>query len=426
MCLGRLLASHDVALILIGLLAVASMLGGTLPQTARLSPQVQQGFQTDWSGISSWLEMLGLSNLFGSEWFAILYTALLINLVAGVAYSIARRYAWYRGRVPPRFQLQGKGHLPLQLPVPFGTLSPSGRQSRGMFGLWGTPLFHGGIAVIVLGGIWSASVGFGAHLELSVGETYRGQQKKLVMDRGDSMPAGLDAVLHLDGIDVEVSQQKRLQTLRARFSYRREGGAIERSTVRTNHPLKLGIYELSPDNTGGYSAVFDRIRLDGERRRMYLHFNVPLGDWNWNGSWKVARDILVELDGTPLFYQMVLEGREPQSLQLVVKQGVNTIFSGELHPGMEADLGAYRLRYVGAVPWLGFYLASDYPRYLVFAGFAITLAGFLLHLLLHPRRLEVVQEGERWAVRVWAMPGDWRLDERWKQWSSHLPAGESS
>ncbi len=417
--LWRLLASHKVALLLIGLLAMAAVVGGTLPQTGRLSPEQRQGFQTEWGGISSWLEMLQFSHVFGSWWFTLLYAALIINVAAGTIQSTTWRYRWYQGRLAPSFRIEGVGQLSTAhlrpLRSAFGFSPSQGGQLRGVAGLWGAPILHLGIMVIVLGGIWSAIQGFGAHLELSEGEPYIGQREKLAMDRGLEMPTKLDVSLRLEQVRVELSRYGHLRELQAHFLVREREGTARRLLAEINRPLKLGIYELSPNKTGGYSAVFERIRKDGSRREMFIHFNVPLHEWNWEGEWMVQRDVLVELDDTPLYYKMKLKGKGNPSLSLVVKHGVDTLFDGELKPGSVADLGEYQLIFKGVVPWLGFYLTTDYPKYVVFAGFIVMLGGFLLHLLHYPRRIEVTQGDSKWVVRIWVMPSDWRFKEFWQQ-----------
>ncbi len=418
----RLLASHNLALAVIGLLLLASLLGGTLPQKGRLSPQQELGFQTEWGGVSSWLDMLEFSRVFGSWWFTALSLLLLASLIAGTLSSIGRRYRWYRGEgTGPAHELRGLSHEQMAgLAAGVGFEPGAGSRVEGAAGLFALPLFHFGIAVVVIGGFWSSAVGFGAHLELSEGELYDGRTDKLAVDRGGVMPRDLAVRLRLERVYLELSRHRTLRELQAHFSYQEGEGAVKRSVVETNHPLKLGIYELSPNNTGGYSAVFERIRDDGSRRLMYVHFNVPLDEWNWGGSWKVQRDTLVELDDAPLLYRMTLEGRDDYSLHLTVKRGIDMVFDGKLGVGSEADLGPYRLIFRGVVPWLGFYLASDYPKYMVFSGFAILLAGFLLHLLVYPRRIEVLQEGDLWRVRAWNMQWDWRFEERWRKCSAGL------
>ncbi len=417
--LWRLLASHSLALWLIGLLAAATMLGGTLPQAGRLSPEQRQGFQVEWGGISSWLETLQFSHVFGSWWFTALYALLIVNVGVGTVQSIIWRYRWYRGKTAPTLRFHDEGSFSAAHLRPlcsgFGFSPSSGSQIRGTLGLWGVPVLHAGILVIVLGGIWSAVQGFGAHLELSEGESYSGAQEKLAVDRGKGLPSGLGFTLRLDELEVQVSDSGHLRELWARLSYQTEGGRTGSSITEANRPLKLGIYELSPNNTGGYAAVFERLRSDGSRRLMYVHFDVPLTDWNWDGQWTVQRDVLVELDDAPLFYKMSLHGKEAPRLSMTVKKGIEVLFDGTLVPGGEADLGAYRLQFKGVVPWLGFYLTTDYPKYTVFAGFLVMLGGFLLHLLWWPRRIEVIQDGERWTLRAWVMPSDWRFFACWRE-----------
>lgn len=420
--LWRLLASHNFALVVIGLLALTTALGGTLPQSGRLSPEQRVGFQTEWDDLSYWLDTLQLSHLFGSWWYSALYTALVVSAMAGTIQSLLWRLRWYRGEFAPSYQLRRDGHFSAKVMQPLGSafgFSPSSKsQSRGVVGLWGLPVFHLGIVVIVLGGIWSGIQGFGAHLELSESEPYMGQAEKLSADRGEEMPAKLGASLRLERVRVALSSHGYLRELQAFFLVNKRDNAPDHATVEINHPLKLGVYELSLNKTGGYSAVFERIREDGIRRRMFIHFNVPLNEWNWEGEWVVERDVLVELDDTALLYEMRLRGRDDPVLGLVVKHGANTLFDGELKSGSMVDLGAYSLVFKGVVPWLGFYLATDYPKYMVFAGFIVMLGGFLVHLVVYPRRIEIVQRDGEWELRAWVMPSDWRFKESWEQLSA--------
>jgi hypothetical protein len=52
----------------------------------------------------------------------------------------------------------------------------------------------------------------------------------------------------------------------------------------------------------------------------------------------------------------------------------------------------------------------------VFAGFVLALAGFALHLLVHPRRLRLRRDGDRWLLEGWAMRDDWRFERQWREW----------
>ncbi|MFC1685160.1 hypothetical protein ACFL0R_06800, partial [Pseudomonadota bacterium] len=61
------------------------------------------------------------------------------------------------------------------------------------------------------------------------------------------------------------------------------------------------------------------------------------------------------------------------------------------------------------------------PMRLVFVGFILTLAGFLLHLLVPFRRVALVVTPEGWEGMAWTMRGDYRFDEQWRCWLAQLP-----
>jgi len=423
--LVRGLASHSLALVLIGLLALALITGGTLPQISRLASEDLIALRNQWPFFSAWMDYLGFSAVFSSDWFLFLSFALLVNIVAGTALSIRYRYDLYRGRVKPSYQLQGADILseaPLPLLGVVGTGVPlKTYKVSGVAGLLGLPLFHAGIAVIVVGGIWSSWVGFSAHLELAEGEVYSGQKDKLVVERSGSVPLEFDALLRLDRAQVEIKNNKYLQDLQAHFSFRRgRGEPVEQGVAVSNHPLKLGSYRVFPDNTMGYSAVFERFLPDGRSGPFFINFPVLRSEWD-NPPPLIHRT-LVELHDTSLHYHMTLEVGTSPRLHLTVRQANAVIFEGNLVPGLSADLGAYRVVFLGTSPWLGLLLTKDPPMNLVFAGFLLALGGFLLHLLFRFRRIEIVKNQKGWEVKAWVMNHDLWFETQWSDWRKLVQA----
>ncbi len=420
--LWRQLASHNLALALMGLLLLAIAAGGTLPQTNRLSPEQLGAWFSEWPLASAIFDITGLSNVFGSWWFLLLILLLLLNMVAGISLSIYSRWMQYSGTRPPRYLLQGEGSVPdlSRLMVhrqEGGECSEIYRQ--GLLGLIGIPLFHLGIALIVIAGLWSAWEGYGAHFELSEGETYAGQEERLKVDRGESHSVAFDAVLQLDDIHLQVESGKYLTDLKATFLVQEKGGVVRRAVVEANNPLAIGGYRLYPNNTMGYSALFDRILLTGERRRLYIHFQAPLT--SWQQSYSLERNMLVELGESPLFYRMTLSGGgEVAKLALTVTKAGKEIVERDLEPGDSVELGEYRLVFRGALPWLGFYLSSDRPMWMCFGSIVIALIGFFLHLIARFRRFEIIEKGAKWQVKVWTLRDDEQFDRRWRQWSAQV------
>ncbi len=88
----RQLTSMRTALILLFLLAVASVPGSLLPQQG-IDPSAVQQYYTSHPGLAPWLGRLSLFNVFAAPWFAAIYLLLFVSLAGCVvprAYRLAR------------------------------------------------------------------------------------------------------------------------------------------------------------------------------------------------------------------------------------------------------------------------------------------------------------------------------------------------
>ncbi len=416
----RILSSHTLALWILGLMTLAVLAAGTLPQSARLSPAEQAGWDTEWEMAASWLDTLGLSQIVGSGWFVGLCILLLVNMTAGILVSLGHKRAFLRGELKPGYEQRGVGAAPA-VPPPLCAGRSAGKRGvvvrlQGVAGLFGLTLFHLGIAVIVLAAFWRGAMDFSDYLELSVGEVFAGQPGKF--QRRQPPPEPFDAVIRLDRAEIEVREGKYMGEFQGHFSYQVAGGPVRKATVVANHPLRLGDFELYLKESFGYSAWFERLRPDGSSSLLYVHFNVERGAWD--RPWSGEKEQLLRLDGIPLHYRMVLHNTEPPVFDLKVEQEGRLLFEGRLQPGDVADLGVYRLRFQGMVPWMTFNLTLDSGEAPLFVGFVITLLGFLLHLLLWPRRVEWTVTERGWTVRAWVRRGDDVFERAWDRWRCQL------
>ena len=96
----RQLTSMRTALILLFLLAVASIPGSLLPQDGTEPAQVQQYF-TSHPALAPWLNRVGLFNVYASPWFAAIYLLLFASLVGCVVPRTFRLVGSAR-TLPPR------------------------------------------------------------------------------------------------------------------------------------------------------------------------------------------------------------------------------------------------------------------------------------------------------------------------------------
>jgi len=339
--LWHLLGSHQLATVLLGVLALLAMLGGTLPQTARLNPQERQGWQQEWSASSGWLDSLRLSDVFGAWWFWLVCALLLLNLVTGTLQLMMR----LRGRREP--------------------------------GMWGVALGHGGLVLLIAGAMASAVSGFGAHLELTEGEVWSGAPNKLVVDRGHADE--FSGMLRLDKVEAVVEQGSRLRDLRLAVSWQEAGGAAQAGEISSNRPLHVAGYRIYPDNTFGHSAVLERVLRDGSRRLLLVHFPLPRAQWGAM-NWQVEHGRAINTGDEIRSFRLRLEG-EPARLHMNVSRGAEQLFEGWLNLGDSAEVGGERMTLRQVSPWAGLYLAADRGVPWVFAGVVLAVMGFVFHLI---------------------------------------------
>src|SRR5437660_6988970 len=98
--LWRQLTSMRIALILLFLLALASVPGSMLPQQGGNPAGVQQ-YYTSHPALAPWLNRFGLFNVFAAPWFAAIYLLLFTSLV-GCVVPRTFRLAGSARTVPPR------------------------------------------------------------------------------------------------------------------------------------------------------------------------------------------------------------------------------------------------------------------------------------------------------------------------------------
>jgi cytochrome c biogenesis protein len=196
----RQLTSMRIALILLFLLALASVPGSILPQQGNNAPGVQQ-YYTAHPALAPWLNHLGLFNVFAAPWFAAIYLLLFASLV-GCVVPRTFRLAGSARTLPPRAprhlsRLPRSAEYATTLPpadaaeVAAGVLAghgfrlrrPSAEKAAGETGAWvsaekgylreaGNLLFHlallGVLVSVALGGLF----GYKADRLLIQGQTF--------------------------------------------------------------------------------------------------------------------------------------------------------------------------------------------------------------------------------------------------------------
>ncbi len=95
----RQLTSMRTALLLLFLLALASVPGSVIPQR-KVNPVAVTDFAASNPGLARWYERFGLFDVFGSPWFAAIYLLLLVSLLGCVLPRTFQHWRTMRSRPP--------------------------------------------------------------------------------------------------------------------------------------------------------------------------------------------------------------------------------------------------------------------------------------------------------------------------------------
>lgn len=244
----RFLQKPTVVIGELAAIALASVLGATIPQSGTATAGAIEMFRAPvW--VASVVDLLGLDQIFSSAWF------LTLVALAGCSLSLALNDQWRRAwRLWRRRGGSGKlSGAPFRYEVEVPLSEPL-RERRVCtrdslrLGLWGSPLFHLGLWLLVAAGLLRLLFGTDAVVDLVVGETlppspsaYGAQWPGLL-----ARPFSLQDPLTLLDLQVETYPGGSLQ----QFSAEVEVGG-ERRTVAINAPLSSGAEMLYLTSTYG-------------------------------------------------------------------------------------------------------------------------------------------------------------------------------
>jgi cytochrome c biogenesis protein len=287
----RSLRSMRTALGLLLILALASVAGSLVPQVGTADARIAAIFR-DHPLRAAIYDRIGLFDVFGSWWFTLIYTLLLVSLVACVIPRTRALIRNARTRPKPTRELEAMRHFAvLMVPEPperaiasadrvlrrrlFRVRSSANGDGRpawaaadkGLAREAGSLLFHWSFLLILVGIVWGKGTGFTGQAVIVEGQTwteahasYDGQIREGRFFGEDHSGIGIkldrfDATYRIpSGIPKDFVSTVEL--------FRPDGTPAGRTEVRVNHPAELDgvkIYQFG----FGWAPVI-RVERDGE------------------------------------------------------------------------------------------------------------------------------------------------------------------
>jgi len=260
----RTLRSMRTALILLLLLALASVAGSLVPQVgvaeARIAAMVR-----DHPLRARIYESLGLFDVYGSWWFTLIYVLLLVSLAACLGPRLRAFLRNLRSRPTPARELDAMRHY-AQIVVPgdpdgairrarrvlrrrlFRVSVPNGAPAlaadKGLAREGGSLLFHLAFFVLLIGVVWGKGTGFSGQAVIVEGETWTEAHANYDGTVREGRFFGEDhsgIQLRVDDFEAtyRATGQPRDFVTRGELLDAR-GRPVERVEIRVNHPAELG------------------------------------------------------------------------------------------------------------------------------------------------------------------------------------------
>jgi cytochrome c biogenesis protein len=420
----RFFASVKLAVVLLILLAAASIIGTLIPQSLPSAAYAARYGQ--FSGLLSTLQLTGV---YHSGWYLGLMLVLAVNTTVC---TISRLPAKWRRTFRPKVESEPSGLQALGVRSRFGTAAPAAdvqarletllaarhyrvrsqaREKRvsllaqkRKLGHFGSDAVHAGLLVIICGGIVSGLAGFRTQFDLSEGQTAQ-------------VPRAPFAI-RLDRFETEYYPQGMIKAWKSTVTVLESGAGVLTGTIKVNKPLAykgFNFYQTS------YGSNLDHPKLEVtimKKTEPSFARTVSLSvaekaavddkDVSQISVTRFVPDFVIGEGG-----QVESRSREPNNPAAQVEgwKGEEKIFSGwifanypdfsEMHSGKPTDL-SFVLKSFRGSEYSVLEAARDPGVGLIWIGCLLVTAGLFLAFYWAPREIKAVVEAGRERTEVTA------------------------
>ncbi len=354
-------------------LTLAGVLGATIPQSALTATGAVERPGTP-EPLASMVSLLGLDRIFGSAWF--LAIIVLVGCSLFLVWKDQWRRTWRLWKRPARGARLSGAPYRYEVEVPLSRPSPEARvryRDSLRLGLWGSPVFHLGLLVLVVAGILRLLLGADAVVDLMVGETlppspsaYGAQWPGLL-----ARPFSLRDRLMLRQLELDTYADGSLRQLVAHVVLGDQAGGKER-TVAVNDPLSDGRHSLYLTSTYGPAALLATDLGGSRERHALLLYADPSGRYRGELQLSAGANVVRALVYTR-------DRLDPMALEVRVLRGTALLTASQLAPGEAIRFPDGRVLQLRAITkWARFTAQRDISAPVAYAGFALACLGALL------------------------------------------------
>lgn len=441
-----------MALILLLLVAVASVAGSMVPQVTN-SPQRVAALYRDRPLLARVYESIGLFDVYGSWWFTLAYVLLLISLASCLVPRVRALIRGLRQRPQPVRELESLRH--------FATATVSGRPEetlqrarrvfrrrwyrvsaangnalaaeKGLAREVGSLSFHAAFFLLLLGVVYGKGFGFTGQVTVVEGEAFTEAPANYDVppSEGRFFSEGMHRGFQVRVRDFDARYRKSglPRDFVSRVDLLDEGRVVRRAEIRVNHPLE---YEGVKVFQSGYGwAPVIEVRKDGEVLAAGPVVFVTDGSQDQRRAWRGVVKLPSLRPQVGLEFQLLpdpqafvlgapmLEAQDPfigftayrgdlrltaaQNVFTLDKRGLRVWEEGGLGVGEQTELpGGLEISFPSLREYTQFRVTRDPGRGIVFTAAVLVLIGLIPALYSSRRKLWVraVPAGEGTLVQL--------------------------
>lgn len=280
---------------------------------------------------------------------------------------------------------------------------------RFFFAVWGSPVFHVGLVLIMLGGFASLSMRTRGMFAVGEGKIFQDRPDQYVsVARGKLVREKRDRfALQVDEVKLHVNERNEMQDLAASVHIFREGKEVAAGLLDSAKPLNaagMAFYQ----NRFGYSPALILQGADGrEVSRFVVAMDTVAPEQSADTDLKepeLELKATFTLPGTTYealgrFFPTqggtddapTLKDMAPANpaLWLQIYQGERAVYKGLIRPGQSARFDGHVLNFDHLRRWYGVTVVDDPGIFWVYTGFLLVLIGLLGMYLFIPREIAV-------------------------------------
>ena len=402
MNLSKFLTARSTVISLFATLSLALLFAGAVPQRASLGGKTPAWVEQLPAGLHFVSTTLGLDNIVGTAWFAVLGALFWLSLVVSTLFQF-KATRMLVNRTPQSSVPQGSIQLDLTARSFASVVSTFGYRStesvngvhryvKNRLGYWGNFLLHVGLATTVFFSLIYVLTQHRIFIRLVGQEITRvtadtGQELRGIMPLQKRPPYSM-ALKTVAPVFWGNDKPKSLSS--ELYITDNPGDDPRRVDVALSDKAQFGPYLVYQINAFGraFDLLFEA--ASGEQRKVRLFLPYPS-----------RRDLAGYGEATVGGKDFILKGKffadkeqrsmqlKPSPLGLRLFRGRELLGAATLDEGATARIGPYTVRMLHSEWWADFLLDGTYGTAGIFSGFALILLGVLSSYCLIPREIIV-------------------------------------